>query len=343
MSGIVAGVGLLTGVVSAILTALLCKYAERLHFLDRPNPRSSHTRPTPRGGGVAIVVSATTGLVALACVGLLSARLTMSLVGGGLIVAAVGLADDRRSLPAGVRLSAHAVAALWALYCLGGAPALQMGNQIVELGWVGYGLGGLAIVWVINLFNFMDGIDGIAASEAVFVSAAAAFLGLVTLVGTAVVAGNIVFAAACLGFLAWNWPPARIFMGDTGSGYLGFMIAVFALAASHQSTAAPWVWLILGAVFLADSTVTLTTRLARGQRITEAHRSHAYQWLARRWQSHLSVVITVWAINIAWLLPLAYIAARVPRLASWLTLLALLPVAAMALAARAGRAEATDT
>jgi Fuc2NAc and GlcNAc transferase len=121
------------------------------------------------------------------------------------------------------------------------------------------------------------------------------------------------------------------------------MIAVFALAASHQSTAAPWVWLILGAVFLADSTVTLTTRLARGQRITEAHRSHAYQWLARRWQSHLSVVITVWAINIAWLLPLAYIAARVPRLASWLTLLALLPVAAMALAARAGRAEATDT
>jgi len=150
---------------------------------------------------------------------------------------------------------------------------------------------------------------------------------------------GLVFAAACGGFLVWNWPPARIFLGDVGSGYLGFMVVALAVAATRDNPAALWVWLILGGAFFVDATVTLVRRTLRNERVHEAHRAHAYQWLARRWRSHLRVTLTVQAVNLLWLLPCALLATLYPGAAAGMVIMALIPVVALAIAAGSGRSE----
>ena len=148
-----------------------------------------------------------------------------------------------------------------------------------------------------------------------------------------------VFGAASAGFLAWNRPPARIFMGDVGSGYLGYSIALFALASARSNSVALLVWLILTGVFFVDATVTLLRRLLRRDPVYVAHRSHAYQWLARRWRSHAKTTVVLMSINIAWLFPCAWIAASQAKYAGWIVILALAPLVLLALASGAGRAE----
>jgi Fuc2NAc and GlcNAc transferase len=185
----------------------------------------------------------------------------------------------------------------------------------------------------------MDGIDGLAASEAIFVSLAGAVLTVSPVNGTGVGFAALVFAAASGGFLLWNWPPARIFLGDVGSGFLGFVVVVLAVSASRDNPAALWIWLILGGVFFVDATVTLLRRLLRGERVYEAHRSHAYQWLARRWGSHRKVTLAVLAVNIVWLLPWAMLAARFPSGAAVSVLAALAPLALVVAVLGAGRTE----
>jgi len=151
----------------------------------------------------------------------------------------------------------------------------------------------------------------------------------------------LMFAAACCGFLVWNWPPAKIFLGDVGSGYLGYVIAVLALAATRENPVALWTWLILGGVFFVDATVTLLRRLLRGERVYEAHRSHAYQWLARRWGSHSKVTCAVLMVNVLWLLPCAVFATRRPSLAAATVIFAFAPLVLVAIATP-GRREAND-
>ncbi|MFZ1906903.1 MAG: glycosyltransferase family 4 protein [Steroidobacteraceae bacterium] len=325
--------------MSALITGLVRRYALAHDVVDVPNERSSHRAPTPRGGGVAIVLVSTAALGVLALRGLVRPELLWAVGVGGLAVALVGLADDHRSLPAATRLTVHFAAALWALAWLGGLPALRIGAHLVSFGWVGYLLGALGIVWTVNLFNFMDGIDGIAASEAIFVAVAGALLSAPLAGNVAILAGALAFAAACGGFLLWNWPPARIFLGDVGSGYLGYVIVVLAVAATHDNPAALWVWLILGGAFFADATVTLVRRTLRHERVHEAHRSHAYQWLARRWRNHASVTLAVLSLNLAWLLPCAAWAARFPRYAGGCVIVALAPVAALVAVLGSGRKE----
>jgi len=336
------GAALLT---SAMLTGVARRLALSRGVLDVPNDRSSHEVPTPRGGGVAIVLTTTAAWLALVLLGKLRTDLFIALSGGGIAVAIVGLLDDRHRVSAGARLAVHLGAAIWALAWLGGLPPMQFGDRLVSLGWAGYALGVVGIVWVLNLFNFMDGIDGIAASEAVFISWSGVPLALIAgLAGndSGVSAAAIVLGAACFGFLLWNWPPAKIFMGDVGSGYLGYVIAVLALATTRESPVALLVWLILGGVFFVDATVTFVRRLARHERVYEAHRSHAYQWLARRWQSHRRVTILVVFVNVIWLLPCAYLAAVYPAFAVWIAVGGLAPVAVLAIAAGSGRTERVD-
>jgi|HubBroStandDraft_4_1064222.scaffolds.fasta_scaffold40639_1 Fuc2NAc and GlcNAc transferase len=334
----VALIGTAAATASALTTGLIRTRALSHGMLDVPNERSSHTRSTPRGGGAAIVVAVCVGSIVLAMVEALRPALPVALLGGGAAVATVGYIDDRFTIAWGARLVVHLAAAAWALIWLGGMPAVLIGGQLVQLGWVGELLALLGIVWTLNLFNFMDGIDGIAASEGIFIGCAAGFL-ILPGGASGVAQISIVLAAACGGFLLWNWPPAKIFMGDVGSGYIGYVLAVLALAAAHDNPAALWVWLILGGVFLVDATVTLVRRLARGDPIQLAHRTHAYQWLARRWQSHRRVTLSVLALNLFWLLPWACLAAAFPRFGAAITLAALAPLTVLALAAGAGRAE----
>jgi Fuc2NAc and GlcNAc transferase len=321
--------------VSMALTLAVRRFAIAHGLLDVPNERSSHVIPTPRGGGVAIVLTSVAGFVLLAALHKLDFSLFAALM-GGLGVAAIGFRDDRRALPAAVRLGAHLAAALWALAWLGGLPPLQIGHQVVTLGLFGNILGALSIVWVLNLFNFMDGIDGLAASEAVFIVWSGAILAGAT---NGPAAAAIIFGASCLGFLRWNWPPAKIFLGDVGSGFAGYVIAVLALGVARRDPVGLWTWLILGGVFFVDATLTLVRRLLRWERIYEAHRTHAYQWLARRWNSHGRVTSTVLAVNILGLFPCAMLAHSFPEYAGLLVFVAFVPLSLLAADSGAGRRE----
>jgi Fuc2NAc and GlcNAc transferase len=324
--------------VAVAATGWVRRQALGRHWLDVPTARSSHQVPTPRGGGLAIVIATAAGFAALRVAGAMEPRLLVALLGGGLAVAWIGFRDDRKSVRPAFRLTVHLAAAAWALAWLGGVPQLQFGERVVDFGVAGYALGVLAIGWVVNLFNFMDGVDGLAASEAAFMALAGACLSGYA-AATDVAAAGVVFAAACLGFLAWNWPPARIFMGDVGSGFLGYVLAVLALAAMWHSPVALFAWLVLGAVFFVDATITLTRRLLRGERVHEAHRSHAYQWLARRWGSHRSVTLIVIWFNIVVLLPVAWLCVAFPERAAAVLAATIGIMALIALRAGSGRAE----
>jgi Fuc2NAc and GlcNAc transferase len=330
-------VALISFTLAIAATWLARKSALRRGLLDVPNARSSHTAPVPRGGGLGIVFAGTMGWLILYLQNQIELELFLALAGGGSVIAVVGYIDDLRDVPARVRLCVHFAAALWALFWLDGFTALAFtGDPLVDQ-WIGRVVSLFAIVWTLNLFNFMDGIDGLASSEAVFVAAAGALL---TGAGSSGVGGAAwVFAASSAGFLCWNWPPAKIFMGDVGSGFLGYCIAVLALAASHQASWAMPVWLILGGVFFVDATVTLFRRLLRRERFDQAHRSHAYQWLTRRWRGHRPVTAAVVLLNMLVLLPIAIAAARYPGWAFPLCGLALAMLVALALIAGAGKAE----
>jgi Fuc2NAc and GlcNAc transferase len=197
----------------------------------------------------------------------------------------------------------------------------------------------IAVVGSVNLFNFMDGIDGLAGSEAAYLGLGGAFVMSLTLNDPSIVRAALIVGASSIGFLAWNWPPAKIFMGDVGSGYLGLVFAILALDSARQEPALVFVWIILSATFLVDSVTTLVRRLVRGEQVHEAHRSHAYQWLARRFGRHQPVTLIYLAINVFWLFPMAWFCVRNPAYGPWIGLLALAPVVAGALAAGAGRKE----
>jgi len=336
----IAWVSIAAFVASYAMTAWLLHYSRISQLIDRPNARSSHSTPTPRGGGLSMVAVTTCGAVILYAAGWLALPLATVLVLGGLSVAAVGFWDDVRSAPVAVRMTVHLCAAVLAVYCLGSASIVRTGDTLVDLGGIGPVLKVLAIVWVLNLFNFMDGIDGIAASEAACVLFSAAGLAVFVAQGSpAEVAPGLVVGAACLGFLKWNWPPASIFMGDIGSGYLGYVIAVIAIHSTQTSAINPYTWLILGGVFFVDATLTLSRRLFRGERVYQAHRTHAYQWLARRWGSHSSVTIAVIIINLLWLLPCAALTVKFPGSGWWICILALAPLVVGAFLSGSGRPE----
>ena len=322
--------------ISVLLTSWVRKLALERGIIDHPNARSSHSIPIPRGGGLAIVATTLLVGVVMTTSDLIDHDLALALL-GGLPVAWIGFRDDRGSVSVGVRLAVHAAAAIWAMYVLGGLPAVQIGENRVDLGMLGHVLGTLAIMWSLNLFNFMDGIDGIAASEAVFAAGCGGLLWLMEGEVSSVTAAGLTIAAASAGFLCWNWPPAKIFMGDVGSSFLGFVVAVIAIAATRDYAGGIFVWLILGAVFIADATATLLRRLLRAERVYEAHRSHAYQILSQRWGSHLPVTLSMLTLNGVVLLPLAWLAMRHQEQAWLVASVTLVSLAILAFLVGAGR------
>lgn len=291
-------------IVSWGLTFVLRRYALAKSLMDIPNERSSHAVPTPRGGGVAIVVSFALALPGLYSFGLLEPTLFCALLGSGLLVALIGFADDHGHIAARWRLLGHFVAAIWALYWMGGMAPVSMFGMEVQLGWAGCVLAAIYLVWMLNLYNFMDGIDGIASVQAIFVCLAGCLISLMA-GNQSVLWGSLFLSSAVAGFLLWNFPPARIFMGDAGSGFLGVVLGILSLYAAWSSSALLWSWLILLAVFTVDSTVTLLRRLVRGEKIYQAHRSHAYQYAARHFASHKVVTLGVTFINVFWVFPMA--------------------------------------
>lgn len=292
--------------LSWVLTLFARRLALKRRLLDFPNERSSHRQPTPRGGGVAIVLVFLGLLVWLWATGSLDARTGLGLALGGGIIALVGLLDDLSHVPVRWRLLSHFCGAAVVVYAVGGMPPLAYWDGAVYLGWPGHLLAVLALVWLLNLYNFMDGIDGIAGVQAVTFGVAGGVLLL--LEGLVPEAGLLwCLAAVAAGFLCWNLPPARIFMGDVGSGFVGLMIGALTLWLSAQYPPFFWLAAIMMSLFIVDASLTLVWRLARGERVYQAHRSHVYQLLALRF-GHGPVIAGVAAINLLLLLPLAWAA-----------------------------------
>lgn len=289
-------------VVAAGILSWLLASRVRLYALDRlldiPNERSSHSSPTPRGGGLAIAVTALGGIVIAAMLGWIDWNLAIALTGGGAMIATVGWVDDHRSLPALTRFAVQFLSAGWALYWVGGLPALSVGSTSLHLGVVGTVLGVIGVVWAINLYNFVDGIDGLAAGEAISTGIIGGMI-LVAMgqVGLAMVA--FVIAAASAGFLPLNWAPAKLFMGDVGSGMLGYLFAVLAIASENARAVPLLIWVLLLGAFVFDATVTLCRRIAHGERWYHAHHSHAYQRMVQAGRSHAQVSTTILVINLA--------------------------------------------
>lgn len=296
-------------VASQGLTGWFRRQALEHRLLDVPNARSSHTIATPRGGGVAIVLSTLVALLVLGWMDRLAWPSVWSLCVGGGVVALIGLVDDRGHVAPRWRLVGHFAAASWALVTLGGVPPLTAMGFVLDVGWSGFALASVYVVWMTNLTNFMDGIDGIAGIEAITVCSSAVFLGEVAAPGKHLWIAPLVLSSATLGFLVWNWPPAKIFMGDAGSGFLGLMLAALSLQFGWVDSRLFWCWVILLGLFVVDATVTLIRRMAHGERFYEAHRTHAYQHAAVRQGAHRPVTVAIGVINLCWLLPVALLVA----------------------------------
>lgn len=320
------------------LTSWRIGHAQNRDLLAVPNHRSSHTLPTPTSGGWGFVIVMYGYLAFVIGVDRQDSLWLGIMLGLALPVAVVGYIDDRGHLAAAVRLAVHFAVAIALVVAMRRSPELLLPG----FAWMpGVALGVcyvIALVWLLNLFNFMDGIDGIAGVEAITALLGAALI--LWLNGHTLWQHALLALASCVaGFLVLNWPPAKIFMGDVGSGFLGFLLGALALMTAATGTISLWSWTILLAVFVADTAVTLARRALRRQRIYEAHRSHAYQIMTRHWQSHRRVTLTVLAINLLWLLPLAWLASAWREYAALIALCAYLPLVLAAVCVGAG---ATD-
>jgi Fuc2NAc and GlcNAc transferase len=284
--------------VSYLLTGLIRRYALQNAILDQPNERSSHTIPTPRGGGLAIVATLIASTIALYLLRKLSMETSVALL-GAVPIAYIGWLDDRKGVSPKIRAPIHILSALWALFWIGGMPTLSVGGSVLTIGHVIGGLLALTgIVWATNLFNFMDGIDGIAGGEAVTISLTGALL-LWVAGAHGLSLMSLATAGAALGFLIWNWSPARIFMGDVGSGALGFWFAVLALASERSMVVPVTLWGLIAGVFVVDATMTVVRRALRRERLHVAHRTHGYQRMVSAGWTHKRVSTAVILINVA--------------------------------------------
>jgi UDP-N-acetylmuramyl pentapeptide phosphotransferase/UDP-N-acetylglucosamine-1-phosphate transferase len=280
-----AAVGLIG---SVILVALVRSWA-RLRLLDHPNERSLHVQPMPRGAGIGIVVPVCMAIGAVALRVPDAASPAMWLVGCGLLIAMIGLSDDVRGLSAVIRLVAHLLAAGLIVSGMGAWQSVVWpGVCRIDLGWAAVPLTMLLVAGFTNAYNFMDGVDGIAGSQAVV--AGVGWLGLGYVAQDPLLAGaGAVIAAASLGFLFFNWPPASIFMGDVGSSFLGFSLAALAVYAATRSPAVGTAGMLFVWPFVFDATFTFFRRVNRREDLLAAHRSHLYQRLVLTGVSHRTV------------------------------------------------------
>lgn len=316
------------------LTYILRVYAIRKNVIDIPNDRSSHSVPTPRGGGVAIVLPF---LVVLALYGL-----WLFFVSGA-IVALVGWFDDHGHIKPWIRMLVHISGSALLVYAVGGLPVFSIFGFEQNWGLIGDILAVFTITWILNLYNFMDGIDGIAGIEAVSSLGVAGFI-LWFIFGLTDSAWlHFYLIAASLGFLVWNFPPAKIFMGDAGSGFLGLMLGALAIYSASFIPEMLWVWLIMLGVFIVDATFTLYRRLIRGDKVYEAHRSHAYQYASRYYGAHKPVTLAVLIINLLWLAPVSLVVAFGILDGAVGLILAYLPLVWLASRFKAGELEVVNT
>jgi Fuc2NAc and GlcNAc transferase len=320
-----SGSGLLLAAAAAaatlgtlLLTPLVRAGARRWGVLDRPNPRSSHSRVVPRAGGVAVLAGVGLALT-LAPASWWLRPAAAALVGGIVVLAVVGFCDDRWGLAPLVRLAIQTLVAAALVFFAGALDRVPLPPPLdVPLGALGPAVSVVWLVAVVNFYNFMDGIDGLAGVQAAITGGGIAMLALDPFSSFLAAA----LAGAAAGFLVFNWSPASIFLGDVGSGVMGYTLAALPFLAPGGSRAA-MVWFVALSLwfFLSDALWTLLRRLVRGERVHEAHREHLYQRLVMSGWSHarVSTILGTWALGLT---VLALVALRLDDPgASWVILL----------------------
>lgn len=284
---------LLALIAGLALTRLVWWYADNIGLLDRPNERSSHQKPTPKGGGIAIVVP-----LMLACLWFAVERPELLLLVGLLVVLTVlGWFDDHHELAVRPRLAIQFSVCLVAILIWGAVKEVDFGPLHLNWAVLMWPLTLLFMVWFINLYNFMDGIDGIAGVESL--------TGGLTLAVWFRLSGQVELSLICLtvagatlGFLFYNWSPAKIFLGDTGSVTLGGFFVIMGLIGANEAGISVLAFMLLFGVFIFDATVTLARRWWRGEKLSQAHRSHFYQHAVQKGYTHAQVSTSVLALNI---------------------------------------------
>jgi len=274
--------------LSYLLTFIVRKIALKHSLLDIPNERSSHEIPTPRGGGVAIVMSWFLGISLLWYFKLLDTNLFLALL-CGIILAIVSFIDDVFTLPPYIRLIAQFLSALLALFFIKDISPVSISGLNIGNNFFLYTVALIGIVWFINLFNFLDGIDGYASLEAIAVSLALFLFTQDTL--------NIILIATVVGFLIWNWPKAKIFMGDIGSTQLGFILAITGIWYHNEQLLSILHWLMLTSLFWFDASLTLFRRWRNREKLSVAHRKHVYQRAVQSGLSHRETILYSLLIN----------------------------------------------
>ncbi len=331
---LIAVIMVLSALVAWVVAALVCKYADKLNVLQIPNHRSSHVNPTPSAGGLGVVIA---GSLAALCLGIFYGWSdNWFVVGLGGLLAAVGFQDDIRHVTARFRFGTQVIVCIGLLIVIGDLPpiTLNIGVELKITGWILSVMLLIAGVWWVNIFNFMDGIDGIAGAQAIYMLLSGAVIAEYTnydAIFSPVWILMLCIVAATVGFLMLNWPPAKIFMGDVGSTWLAFMVFALALLSVQYGWLNYAQWVILAAVFVTDATVTLLTRMLRGERWYEAHDTHTYQLLARRWDGdkrsgHRLVTLLGAVVNLLWLFPWAWACSLWPDGTMWFVLTAYLPL-----------------
>ncbi len=330
----------------AVLSAGVIRYGPRFGLLDTPVARSAHVAPKPLGGGAALAAPYFLCVIWFVASAAISESALAYL--GCLFIVVLGFSDDRWQLSSKVRLPVQFIVSVAAVRAIG-VDSVDFGFFSLSEPLTLSLLAVLSLVWLCNLTNFMDGIDGIAASQLLVTSLSC----VVLLVGLDAAAGesgehdvvltlSVVLAASAAGFLLWNWSPASLFMGDAGSGFIGFALGLLALESLVTQRMSVWSWVLLLGVFIADTAVTLLVRIIRGERWYEGHSQHAYQILSRRLNSHPRVVGGVILINICWLLPLAWVAGILPHYGVLFATIGLAPLLLGCYRLGAGRADAGE-
>lgn len=304
---------ILIALLSCIFSFQIRNFAKKKSILDIPNARSSHSIPTPRGGGIAIILVWFVGLSYSFLTSEIEIKLFLAL-SSGILLFVTGLIDDVINLKPTIRIASQSITVGIALFFIGGIQSIDFGFFIFTNIWINTILAFVGLIWFINLFNFLDGIDGYATTETILISLAFfaffqdAFL--------------LILAFSALGFLIWNWQPAKIFMGDAGSTVLGFTLGFFTLHYSQEYNISIFTLLIPSALFWFDASLTLFRRWRNSENLSEAHKKHAYQRLVQSGFSHQKVVLWSILLNVL-LFSLAWGAYSWPKLVMLFFVLAL--------------------
>ena len=298
-------VGTLAFVCSYLLTSFIRIYAIKKSLIDIPGDRTSHDTPTPRGGGMAFITTWVLVLLLGTFSGYIDQKLAAAIIPASLLIAFVAFMDDHYDLSSMLRLLVQIIAAVVFLYFLDALDSPGSASVVAERNYTKMFLEMVAIVWSINLFNFMDGIDTIASVEGIYL-----FLlgGIFIFISGGTVEGSlaVILSFSIAGFLLWNLPPAKIFMGDAGSHFLGFMVAALALICERKYGLSLLVWVILYGAFWFDAVLTLIRRMIRKEKWYMPHKLHAYQRLHQSGMSHGKVTLIYLKINVI-LAAIAYV------------------------------------